>query len=45
MAMPSTKAMAAMPGKVRVACSMDSIATNNNKFTPNATLEMMPNSM
>ena len=44
-AMPSTKAMAAMPGRVRVACNMDNTATNSSKFTAKATLENTPNSM
>ena len=44
-AIPSTKAMAAMPGKVSVACSMDSTATKSSKLKASATLEIMPNIM
>ena len=45
MAMPSTNAMAAMPGKVSVACSIDNTATNSNKLTASAMLEITPNNM
>ena len=37
-------AMAAMPGRVRVACSMDSTAIKSNTFTPKAMVENTPNS-
>ena len=37
--------MAAMPGKVSVACSMDSTATSSSKLTASAMLEMTPNNM
>ena len=45
MAMPSTSAMAAMPGKVSVACSMDSTATSSSRFTASETVENTPKSM
>ena len=43
--MPSASAMAAMPGKVRVACSIDSTATSSSRLTASATPENRPNSM
>ena len=43
--MPSTKAIAAIPGSVRVACIMDSTATRSSKLTANAMLEITPNNM
>ena len=44
-AMPSTKAMAAIPGRVSVACNMDNTATKSNKLNANDTLEIMPKNM
>jgi hypothetical protein len=41
-AMPKARAIAAMPGSVKVACSMDSTATNNSKLTPSAMPENTP---
>ena len=43
--MPSASAMAAMPGRVSVACSSDSTATSSKRFTPRATLEIRPKAM
>ena len=42
-AMPSASAMAAMPGSVSVACSMDSTATSSSKLRPSASAENTPN--
>ena len=44
-AMPSASAIAAMPGNVSVACSIDSTATNNSRLTASAMPENRPNSM
>ena len=41
--MPKASAIAAMPGRVSVACSMDKMATRNNRFTPSAMPENKPN--
>ena len=41
-AMPRVSAMAAMPGRVRVACSSDSSAMRSSRFTPSATEETTP---
>ena len=43
--MPSASAMAAMPGSVSVACSIDRTATSSSRLTPSAMLENTPNSM
>jgi len=40
--MPRVSAMAAMPGSVSVACSSESRATRNSRFTPSATDEIRP---
>ena len=44
-AIPNANAIAAIPGKVKVACSMDSTATNINKLTPSEIAENTPNNM
>ena len=43
--MPSVSAIAAMPGKVSVACSSDKMATSMSKFTHSESAENTPNSM
>jgi hypothetical protein len=43
MAMPRVRAIPAMPGRVRVACIMDSRATSRNMLVARASTEMMPN--
>jgi len=40
----ATAAMAAMPGKVSVACSIDSTATSRSRLKPRASVEITPNS-
>ena len=44
MAIPNVSAMAAMPGNVKVACSIDSTATSSNRLKANASDENNPNS-
>jgi hypothetical protein len=44
MAMPSVSAMAAMPGSVSVACSIDSSATSSSRLKDSASVENTPNS-
>src|SRR3546814_1674744 len=43
MAMPSASAMAAMPGSVSVACSMDSSASSSSTFIDRPMVENTPN--
>ena len=43
--MPRASAMAAMPGSVSVACSMDSTAISISTLNPSATAENTPNIM
>ncbi|CPL85612.1 Uncharacterised protein [Bordetella pertussis] len=43
MAMPRVRAMAAMPGRVRVACSIDSSASSSSTLTVRPMVEKMPN--
>ena len=45
MAMPSASAMAAMPGSVSVACSMERMATSSSRLNASAMLENTPNIM
>ena len=40
--MPSVSAMAAMPGSVSVACSIDRSATSSIRLTDSAIVEMRP---
>ena len=40
--MPSVSAIAAMPGSVSVACSIDSSATSSSRLTDSAIVEMRP---
>ena len=42
MAMPRVSATAAMPGSVKVACSIDRIAINKSRLTTSEMVEMMP---
>ncbi|MNC85788.1 hypothetical protein D3C83_14010 [compost metagenome] len=42
-AMPMVSAMPAMPGSVKVACSIDSNATRNSTFAASARIENTPN--
>ena len=44
-AIPSVSAMAAIPGRVSVACSMDSNATSSIRFTASAITETTPNKL
>lgn len=44
MAMPSTSAMAAMPGSESVACISDNAATSSSRLKPRASDENTPNS-
>ena len=41
-AMPSVSAMAAMPGSVSVACSIESSAIRSSRLTDRAMVEMTP---
>ena len=41
----SVSAIAAMPGSVRLACSIDSTDTRSSRLNASASVEMMPNSM
>ena len=43
--MPSVSAMAAMPGSVRVACSIDNNATSRTRLVASASTEITPNTM
>ncbi|MNY58667.1 hypothetical protein D3C86_1950300 [compost metagenome] len=43
MATPMASAMAAMPGSVSVACSIDSTASSSSTLTDSATVENTPN--
>jgi len=43
-AMPSVSAIAAMPGSVKVACSIDSTATSSSRLNASARVENTPNS-
>ncbi|MNO09360.1 hypothetical protein D3C81_2324770 [compost metagenome] len=43
MAMPSVSAIAAMPGRVSVACSMDNSASSSSTFRVRPTVENTPN--
>jgi hypothetical protein len=42
-AMPSVRAIAAMPGRVSVACNSESSATSSSRFTASASDEISPN--
>ncbi|MOA26068.1 hypothetical protein D3C78_1468370 [compost metagenome] len=44
-ATPRARAMAAMPGRVSVACSMDRMASSSSTLIDSATVEKMPNIM
>ena len=44
-AMPRVKAIAASPGRVKVACITDKRATKNNKFTDKPITEITPKSI